>query len=131
MTLRLDNAGSNDNTQIDLSNKLALWGSAISTFGDALQTLAAAVAIEESRTAALQQQQELQKLQSQIDDLKKEQSSTETLNKSQIDDLKKEQASTETLNKLLEKIAERLDNEPGKQTDFGNKIKSNSMEIKN
>ena len=94
--MRFDNEGSNDDIQIDLSAKLALWGSAIATFGDALSTLAAAVAIEESRTAALQQQQALDKLQS------------------QIDDLKKEQASTETLNKLLEKIAERLDNESGK-----------------
>ena len=75
-------------------------GSAISTFGDALQTLGGAISIEESRISDIQQQQELEKLQSQIDDLKKEQ----VKNNSQSNDV-------ETLNKLLERIVKRLEKE--------------------
>lgn len=80
--------------------QIALLGSAISTFGDALQTLGGAISIEESRISDIQQQQELEKLQSQIDDLKKEQ----VKNNSQSNDV-------ETLNKLLERIVKRLEKE--------------------
>lgn len=71
-------------------------GSAISTLGDALQT----IALEEIRVSDTQQQQALDKLQSQIDDLKKEQ----VQNSSQGTD-------AETLNKLLERIVKRLEKE--------------------
>lgn len=103
MTLRgnypLSNNGfeTNDSSQ-NIGAKLGLWGSAISTFGDALQTIAAAIAIEESRIADQQQQQALEKLQSQIDDLKKEQSQNNSTN---ID--------MESLNNLLQRIADRLE----------------------
>lgn len=73
MALRPFEEGRNEETQPELSAQLALWGSVISTFGDALQALAAAAAIEEARTAEIQQQQQFEKLQQQIDDLKKEQ----------------------------------------------------------
>ena len=90
----------NDDSSSDTGAKISLWGSAISTFGDALQTLGGAISIEESRISDIQQQQELDKLQSQIDDLKKEQ----VQNYSQSTDV-------ETLNKLLERIVKRLEKE--------------------
>jgi len=90
----------NDDSSSDTGAIISLWGSAISTFGDALQTLGGAISIEESRISDIQQQQELDKLQSQIDDLKKEQ----VQNCSQSTDV-------ETLNKLLERIVKRLEKE--------------------
>ena len=89
--LSLDNAGQNNDMQTDIGAKLGLWGSAISTFGDALQTVGAAIAIEEARAADLLQQQQMEKLQNQIDDLKKGQT-----------DMK-------TLTQLLEKIVDKLE----------------------
>lgn len=79
---------------------ISLWGSIFSTLGDALQTFGGAISIEESRISDIQQQQELEKLQSQIDDLKKEQEK----NNSQSTDV-------ETLNNLLERIVKRLEKE--------------------
>ena len=77
--------------QTDVGAKLGLWGAAISTLGDAISTVGAAIAIEEARTADLVQQQQMENLQNQIDDLKKE----------QID--------IDALNKLLEKLVDRLE----------------------
>ncbi|WP_432352046.1 hypothetical protein [Sporosarcina sp. A2] len=92
-----NNGFQNNDSSTNTGAQIALWGSAISTFGDALQTLGGAISIEESRISDIQQQQELEKLQSQIDDLKKEQEKN-----SQSTD-------AETLNKLLERIVKRLE----------------------
>ena len=54
--------------------KYALWGSVLSALGDTVQVIGGAISIEESNIADKQQQQALQKLQSQIDDLQKAQS---------------------------------------------------------
>lgn len=86
----------NDNSSTDTGAIISLWGSAISTLGDALQTLGGAISIEESRISDLQQQQELDKLQWQIDELKKEHV---------------QNTDVETLNKLLERIVKRLEKE--------------------
>ena len=93
-----NNGFQNNDSSSNTGDKIALWGAAISTLGDALQTLGGAISLEESRISDIQQQQELEKLQSQIDDLKKEQ----VQNNSQNTDV-------ETLNKLLERIVERLE----------------------
>jgi hypothetical protein len=70
----------------------------VSTLGDALQVIGGALAIEESIIADKQQQQELEldKLQSQIDELKKGQSQNNL-----------ESTDIETFNKLLERIVAR------------------------
>ena len=78
--------------------KIALLGSAISTLGDALQTIGGAISIEEGLISDAQQQQELDKLQSQIDELKKEKSNNNTTN-----------PDVEMIGKLLERLVERLD----------------------
>lgn len=80
--------------------KLGIIGSAISTLGDALQTIAGVISLEESRQADIKQQQELDKLQRQIDELKKGKTEGEPITA----DIKK-------FNKLLEQILERLDND--------------------
>lgn len=73
MALRHYEDNPNNGDEISVAAKLGLLGAVITTFGDALATLAAAVAIEESKVADLQQQQQIEKLQQQIDHLIKEQ----------------------------------------------------------
>ena len=99
-----NNGSQNNDSSSNTGAKIALWGSAISTFGDALQTLGGAISLEESRISDIQQQQELEKLQSQIDELKKE----KVQNNSQSTDV-------ETLNKLLERIVKHLEKEADAQ----------------
>lgn len=92
-----NNNNNNDNSP-NFGPKLALWGTVISTFGDAIQAIGGAIAIEESNLADQQQQQELKNLQNQIDDLKKAQDQ----NNSSTPDMDK-------LNQLLEIVINRID----------------------
>ena len=78
----------------DIGAKIALWGSIVSTFGDAIQAFGGAIAIQESVISDIKQQQALDKLQAQIDELKKSQSQTNDM---------------ETFTKLLQQIVDRLD----------------------
>lgn len=94
-----DKLMSNDNS-LNRGAKIALIGSAISTFGDALQTIGGAISIEEGLISDAQQQQELDKLQSQIDELKKEKSKNSTTS-----------PDVEKIGKLLERLVDRLDRE--------------------
>jgi hypothetical protein len=101
MTLGFDdrlsgNEFQNSDSSPNFGPKIALWGSVVSTLGDALQVIGGALAIEESIIADKQQQQELDKLQSQIDELKKGQSQNNL-----------ESTDIETFNKLLERIVAR------------------------
>ncbi|MBE1555554.1 hypothetical protein [Sporosarcina limicola] len=91
---------SNKNNSLDRGAQISLWGSAISTFGDALQTIGSVISIEEGRISDAQQQQELEKLQSQIDELKKEESQNNAMN-----------SNVEMLGTLLERLVERLEND--------------------
>ena len=86
-----------NNPTLNRGAKIGLWGSAISTLGDALQTIGAAISIEEGLISDAEQQRELDNLQSQIDELKKEQSQ----NIISVD--------VEMLDKLVEKFIDRLD----------------------
>ena len=97
----LYNKRPNNDMQTDVGAKLGFWGAAISTLGDAISTLGAAIAIEEARAADLVQQQQMEKLQNQIDDLKKGQTDT--------DDMKNGQIDIDALNKLLGKLVDRLE----------------------
>ncbi len=99
-----DKIMSNDNS-LNKGAKISLLGSVISTLGDALQTVGGAISIEEGLIADAQQQQGLDKLQSQIDELKKEQSRNDTMN-----------ADVKTLGKLLERLVDRLDGEVDERT---------------
>ena len=99
-----NNGSQNNDSSLNTGAKIALWGSAISTFGDALQTIGGAISLEESRISDIQQQQELEKLQSQIDELKKE----KVQNNAQSTDV-------ETLNKLLGRIVKHLEKEADAQ----------------
>ena len=95
-----NNKNATSDTSLNRGAKIALLGSAISTLGDALQTIGGAISIEEGRISDIQQQQELDKLQSQIDELKKEKSQNHTTN-----------TDVEMLGKLLERLVDRLDRE--------------------
>ncbi|WP_342515134.1 hypothetical protein MKY34_10630 [Sporosarcina sp. FSL K6-1522] len=92
-----NNKSATNDDPLDRGAKISLFGSAISTLGDALQTIGGAISIEEGRISDAQQQQALDKLQSQIDELKKD--NTQTTTSPDID----------KLNKLLEKLVEQLD----------------------
>ncbi len=81
MALRPYEDEKNQVEEISVAAKLGLLGAVITTFGDALATVAAAVAIEESKAADLEQQQQFKQLQQQIEELKKEQETTVALNK--------------------------------------------------
>lgn len=87
----------NDNSP-DIGPQIALWGSVLSALGDTIQVIGGAIAIEESNNADRQQQQTLEKLQSQIDDLQKAQSQN---NVAPVD--------IKTFNSLLERMVERLE----------------------
>ena len=87
----------NDNSP-DIGPKIALWGTVLSALGDTIQVIGGAISIEESNNADRQQQQALEKLQSQIDDLQKAQSQN---NEAPID--------IKTFNSLLERMVERLE----------------------
>jgi len=87
----------NDNSP-DIGPKIALWGTVLSALGDTIQVIGGAISIEESNIADKQQQQALDKLQSQIDDLQKAQSQN---NEAPID--------IKTFNSLLERMVERLE----------------------
>ena len=96
---------SNDNSP-DIGPKIALWGSVLSAVGDILAVVGGAIAIEESNIADKQQQQTLEKLQSQIDDLQKAQSQNDVMS---ID--------IDMFNNLLDRMIDRLeqvDNPKGK-----------------
>jgi hypothetical protein len=82
----------NDSSQ-DIGPQIALWGSVLSAIGDTLAVIGGAIAIEESNIADQQQQQAMAKLQSQIDDLQKQQS----------------QNNIDMFNNILEKILDKLD----------------------
>ncbi|WP_438311743.1 hypothetical protein [Sporosarcina sp. FA9] len=90
---------SDDSSTQDRGAILGIIGAAISTFGDALQTIGGIVALEEGRIADAQQQQVLENLQNQIDDLKKENEQKNSVN-----------VDMDMLSKLMGKIVERLDN---------------------
>ena len=92
-----NNKNVTNDDSLDRGAKISLLGSAISTLGDALQTIGGAISIEEGRISDAQQQQALDKLQSQIDELKKG-----NMQPTASPDVDK-------LNKLLEKLVERLD----------------------
>lgn len=89
-----DNPNNNDSQ--DIGAKIGLLGAIISTIGDGLGAIGAAISIEEARIADAQQQQTLQNLQESIDDLKKGQ-------------VQGEISSIDKLNCLLEKLIDRLD----------------------
>ncbi|WP_342600817.1 hypothetical protein MHB48_07205 [Psychrobacillus sp. FSL H8-0483] len=88
-----NNNSSNNNSSQNFGPLLALWGTVVSTLGDTMQAIGGAIAIEESNIADQQQQQELQNLQSQIDELKKAQTSPDI----------------DKFNKLLEQVLNRLE----------------------
>ena len=87
----------NDNSP-DVGPKIALWGSVLSALGDSVQVIGGAIAIEESKIADKQQQQALAQLQSQINDLKQQQSQNNGMS-----------TEVDMINKLLEKILDKLD----------------------
>ena len=93
-----NNKSATSDDSLNRGAKISLLGSAISTLGDALQTIGGAISIEEGLISDAQQQQELDKLQSQIDELKKEKSNNNTTN-----------PDVEMIGKLLERLVERLD----------------------
>ncbi|MBO1910084.1 hypothetical protein [Sporosarcina sp. 6E9] len=87
----------NSNSQ-DIGPKIALWGTVLSALGDTIQVIGGAISIEESNIADQQQQQAMAKLQSQIDDLQKQQSQNNGMS---ID--------VDTFNNVLEKILDKLE----------------------
>lgn len=99
------NGKANDDIPLNRGAKIALLGSAISTLGDALQTIGGAISIEEDLISDAQQQQTIDKLQSQIDELKKQQSPNST-----------DSSDVEKLGKLLERLIERLEKDDSKKT---------------
>ncbi|WP_172372132.1 hypothetical protein [Sporosarcina jiandibaonis] len=88
---------SNDSPQ-DIGPKIAFLGSVITVIGDTLAVIGGAIALEESKIADQQQQQEMAKLQSQIDDLQKQQSQNNGMS---ID--------VEKFSDLLERMLDRLE----------------------
>jgi hypothetical protein len=82
----------NDSSQ-DIGAIIALWGGALAALGDTLSVIGGVISLEESKIADQQQQQALANLQSQIDDLQKQQS----------------QNNVDMFNNVLEKILDKLD----------------------
>ncbi len=101
----VNNETSTTDNSLNRGAKIALLGSAISTLGDALQTIGGAISIEEGLISDAQQQQDINKLQSQIDELKKGKSETNTTTTT---------TDVESLGKLLERLIERLDKDDDK-----------------
>ncbi|MCZ2257871.1 hypothetical protein [Sporosarcina sp. G11-34] len=102
----------NKDSSQDYGAKIGLLGAAISTFGDALQTIGGAIAIEEGRISDKQQEQEIGKLQSQIDELKKEQSENNAMS-----------IEVELLNKQLKRIIGKLEMDDESSENFKTKKK--------
>lgn len=95
----------NENS-LEQGAKIALISSAISTFGDALQTIGGAISIEESRISDAQQQQQLKNLQNQIDELRKERNQSIPMT-----------TNIEMLGQLLERLVEQLEMKEGKENE--------------
>ena len=102
------NGFQNSDSSQDIGPQIALWGSVLSAIGDILAVIGGAIAIEESNIADQQQQQAMAKLQSQIDDLQKQQSQNNGMS---IDD-----KLTDLLGKILDKL------EAGDKTQGENKL---------
>lgn len=116
MVLHQNNSMSNNQgTSGNRGDKIALWGSLLSTLGDALQTVGGAISIEEGLISDAEQQRKLDQLQSQIDALKKEQQQNNMVN---TEEKKRQQDNNmeDTLNQLVDKLMKRLDEETKKKS---------------
>lgn len=90
----------NNDSSPNIGPKLALWGTVLSALGDTIQVIGGAIAIEESNITGKMQQQQMDKIQKQLDEIQRVQANNNINN---ID--------LGTFNHLLERMVIQLEDQ--------------------